>query len=84
MTGAGDDSEIDEFTLDEADDVASEDVDVVDDIEDDDASGTPVPPVGTDVQFPLTDPAPLNDPDPTAGASDVGGLAGTADDPEAP
>jgi hypothetical protein len=25
----------------------------------------------------------LNDPDPTAGASDIGGLAGTPDDPEA-
>jgi hypothetical protein len=77
MTGAGDTSEIDEFTLDEAEDVADEAVDIEDDLEDDDESGTPVPPVGTDVQFPL------NDPDPTAGASDIGGLAGTPDDPEA-
>ena len=73
MTGAGDTSEIDEFTLDEADDVVDEEVDVGDDLEDDDQSddGTdaPLPPVGTDVQFPL------NDPDPTAGASDIGGVA---------
>ena len=74
MTGAGDTSEIDEFTLDEADDVVDEEVDVEDDLEDDDESGTPVPPVGTDVQFPL------NDPDPTAGASDVGGVAPSPDD----
>lgn len=73
MTGAGDTSEIDEFTLDEADDVADEEVDVGDDVEDDDQSedGTdaPLPDVGVDVQFPL------NDPDPTAGASDVGGVS---------
>ncbi len=82
MTGAGDTSEIDEFTLDEAEDVADEAADVGDDLADDDESddgtGAPVPPVGTDVQ------AYANDPDPTAGASDVGGLAGTPNDPEAP
>ena len=69
MTGAGDTSEIDEFTLDEADDVVDEELDIADDVEDDDESGTPLPPVGTDVQIDTSDP------DPTAGASDIGGVS---------
>jgi hypothetical protein len=72
MTGAGDTSEIDEFTLDEAEDVADESADVADDVEDDDESGdgtdAPLPDVGVDVQL-NTD-----DPDPTAGGSDIGGV----------
>jgi hypothetical protein len=69
MTGAGDTSEIDEFTLDEGDDVVDEELDVTDDAEDDDESGTPLPPVGTDVQIDTSDP------DPSAGASDIGGAS---------
>jgi hypothetical protein len=68
MTGAGDTSEIDEFTLDEGDDVVDEELDVTDDAQDDDESGTPVPPVGTDVQIDT-------DPDPSVGASDIGGAS---------
>jgi hypothetical protein len=73
MTGAGDTSEIDEFTLDEAEDVADESADVADDVEDDDesADGTdaPLPDVGVDVQLNTSDA------DPTAGASDIGGVS---------
>jgi hypothetical protein len=76
MTGAGDGDEIDEFNLDEADDVAEEDADVADELEGgdvdgdpDDGDGAPVPPVGTDVQLDTSDP------DPTAGASDIGGVS---------
>lgn len=73
MTGAGDTSEIDEFTMDEAEDVGEEIDDVSDDIIDDDESadgtGAPLPPVGVDVQVNV------DDPDPTAGASDVGGVS---------
>lgn len=76
MTGSGDTSEIDEFTLDEADDVADDDADVAEeregaDVDDDtdDGDGDPYPPVGTDLDLNASDR------DPTAGASDIGGVS---------
>ena len=76
MTGSGDTSEIDEFTLDEATDIVDDDEDVAEELEGvdvddqaDDGQGDPFPPVGTDLQLDTSDT------DPTAGASDVGGVS---------
>ncbi|HEX3463687.1 MAG TPA: hypothetical protein VHS78_06490 [Candidatus Elarobacter sp.] len=70
MTGGGD---LDEFE-DEATDVADEDADVMDDDDVDEAGGTG----DGEADAPVGDVLDLNenDPDPTAGASDVGGVPG--------
>ena len=76
MTGSGDTSEIDEFTLDEAEDAAEDDAAVADEREgseveddDEDAEGQQYPPVGSDLQLNASDS------DPSAGASDIGGVS---------
>jgi len=74
MTGGGDLDEGEHDILDESDDVADEDDDV--DIDEDDGTGDGQADAPVSVNPQITD----NDPDPTAGASDIGGRAASEDD----